>query len=218
MRTTRQHLSTVQYKVSKLSREGRGIELGEIDLEEDLMAPIGEAWLQCGSGAGTGREFVARAKNRIDEDKVLETEESEMEEEVSVEVEEVEGRDEEWLDWRENERARVERESSGTDEEEEDKTMVEGISEAIAAEIPRFAKRSKTRSFFAACAGVFRQSKVLSAQLVLESTGSQKVHTAQLVPAARHSETSKAKRERTGRTPGIVETRRFKKGEEGARV
>ena len=69
-----------------------------------------------------------------------------MGEEVSVEEEEVEGNDEEW----DSERAKVERESSGTDTsraEEVDKTVVEGISEAIAAGILRFAKRSKTRSF-----------------------------------------------------------------------
>ena len=83
-----------------------------------------------------------------------------------------------WLDWRESERAKVEREPSGTDTrqaEEEDKTMVEGISEAIATEIPRFAMRSTTRSF---------------SQLVPGSPQSRSTHCAARAGIARQSNTT----------------------------
>ena len=75
----------------------------------------------------------------------------------------MEGSDEEWLDWRVDDPS-----GTGTHQaEDENRTTGEGISVAGAAEIPRFAKRSKTRSF---------------SQLVLGSPGSQKLLTAQLVP------------------------------------
>ena len=110
------------------------------------------------------REFVARAKKQIDENEVLETEEREVEEEVSVEEVEVEGGDEEWLDRRESERARVERESSGTGR---DLGGDCNGNSAVCDDV-------KNLQFFAACAGVSGSQKVLTAQLVPESTGSPK--------------------------------------------
>ena len=46
------------------------------------------------------REFVAQAKNQSVEEELAAEEEREKEEDVSVEEEEVEGSDEEWMDWR----------------------------------------------------------------------------------------------------------------------
>ena len=170
------------------------------------------------------REFVAQAKNQSDEEELAA--EEEREEEVSVEEEEVEGSDEEWLDWRVEEVANVEEESSGTvthHAEEEDKTTGTGFAEAVAADFPRFAKGSKSGSFPQVVPGSPGSQKLLTAQLVLGLPASQKLLTAQLVPefptnqklletqldtsASASSSQQKVKRERTGRTPGIIETR-----------
>ena len=85
-----------------------------------------------------------------------------MGEEVSVEEEKVEGNDEEWVDWRDDEGAKVETELSGTDTrraEDEEKTTETGFSMACAAEFPRFAEKTKTRSLTLLVPGSPRQSK-----------------------------------------------------------
>ena len=77
-------------------------------------------------------------------------EEGKVEEEVSEEEVELEGSDEEWLDWRVHVEEQVANGSSGTETrqaEDKDKTKGEGNPEAIAAEIPWLAKRVKTPGF-----------------------------------------------------------------------
>ena len=59
VRTTRRRLSIMQAKVSKSLREGRGFELGEEDLEEDLMAHLTKARLQRRTGEGTRIQIEA---------------------------------------------------------------------------------------------------------------------------------------------------------------
>ena len=124
--------------------------------------------------------------------------------------------------------------------EDKDKTTGEGNTEAIAAEIPRFAKRVKTRVFAQFVPVSPDSPKLLTAQLVPDLPASQKLQSAQLVPdlpatpklleahldqsapGSSSQQPQKVKRERPGRTPGIVETKprlkRVKKEQEPAAV
>ena len=108
-----------------------------------------------------------------------------MDEEVSEEEVVLEGSYEEWLDWRVVVEEQEAKGSSGTETrqaEDMDKTTSEGKSEAIAAEIPRFAKKVKTRNFSQFVPDSPGSQKLLTAQLVPDLPASQKLQSAQLVP------------------------------------
>ena len=62
VRTTRKRLSTMQSKVSKMFRDGRGIELGDMDLEKDLMAHF----TRLGVSAELVQEQASRLKKARD--------------------------------------------------------------------------------------------------------------------------------------------------------
>ena len=145
----------MQSAVAKLLRDGPRDELGERDLEEDLMAHLtrqgfsADLVLEQASSLLRAREFIAKAVYQCNEEELAIQEEGKVEEEVSEEEAELEGRDEEWSDWRVVVEEQEAKGSSGTDTrqaEVKDKTG-EGNPEAIAAEIPLFAKRVKTRVF-----------------------------------------------------------------------
>ena len=86
---TRGLLSNMQSSVATLLREGRGDELGEGDLEEDLMAHLARLGFRAdlvreqASRLSEAREFAAKAKNQSDEEEVAEREEGKVGEEVS---------------------------------------------------------------------------------------------------------------------------------------
>ena len=86
----------MQSAVAKLLRDGRGDELGERDLEEDLMERLGFS----ADLVEEPVKFIAKAKYQCHEEEMAFQEEEKVEEEVSEEEVELEGSDEEWLDWR----------------------------------------------------------------------------------------------------------------------
>ena len=92
--------------VAKLLRDGRGDELGARDLEEDLMAHLPRLGFSAdlvqeqASRLSRAREFIAKGKYQCHEEEMAFQEEGKVEEEVSEEEVELEGSDEEWLDWR----------------------------------------------------------------------------------------------------------------------
>ena len=134
--------------------------------------------------------------------------------EVSADEVVLEGSEEEWLDWRVDAEEKVLKESENT-------TMGTGLPVAESSEIPRFAKRSKTRDLAHFVQDSPASQKLLTAQLVPELPASPEMLDKQLeqsAPASSSQQALKVKRERTGRTPGILETKprvkRMKKEQE----
>ena len=152
----------------------------------------------------------------------------EEEEEESEDGEEVEVSGDDGPDWRRTAWSETVVESTGTvTRKAEEKGMskvaevgnvVSEVSVAVASvseqtDFPRFAKRAKTRDFAQLSSEVPAMSKLQSSQLDQRGHAGSKIQYAQPISVEKSSSSktrpvlAKVKRERTGRVPGIIETK-----------
>ena len=188
VRTTRRRISIMQTKVAKLFREGQGEALGEKDLEEDLYAHM----IKGGFSKEVAREQIKNLKNAREF----------VAKSASGAYEEV--RDE-----------KQEREDTGDDVSTEEEAIERSDEDSVEDSVAVSAKTD-----LACLQQPVKRVKVQSPQDRQDSSAVPQEPEEQISMKAQRPQSSAdapVKRERTGRTPGIVETKPRRRKQEKAR-
>ena len=192
VRTTRQRIGKMQRRVARMLRAGDGDALGDKELEEDL----GDHLFKIGCGVSLAKNQVQRLRMARDfvAKKREENEEEEMERELEEEMVSEEGgsldvSDGEVVDWRDSAVDKGKLESIGTitHSAEDGKTTVvnEVKSGVFPVDLPKVQN-------------VPASQNILVAQLVPESSGTEKLQSAQLVSRSAGNQEPQSAQVRTG--------------------